>query len=519
MVTTVPPAGTIPGYTLLQKCGRGACGDVYIARDIAGRRVALKIIEGDTQSSREMQGLRSSAELQDFTHLIKIYHIGEDKGVFYYSMELADALETAPYLPATLGNVLKQRHHLPPGEVITLGKQILAGISTLHEANLIHRDIKPDNLLFVNNVLKLSDLGLLRTETASLSVGGTLGFIPPERLHCAQGCISREDDLYAAGKVLYCMLSGNAPERFPELPPELLSSPAASKLNRILLTACDAIPDRRFHSAAQFSLALEQLALPPPPRRRLSKKYLLLLPILLAALPFYRFLSSPPPVPEKSQLAIEPLPQQQNKRHYSISVSSGTPENTVIYSFAENSSSTGKPQQRKLLVSDRFTDNKIWAINAAHNIVRKFNTLSLNDYAEGEIKFLPQLPENYALTFTMKADKLTAPLICTITSASGKEKLEWDFSGTPEGVLPSSLKYFRNGSVIASYRQRKNGRLRFRQKTKVEILRTPERMEVRLNGKIAFTAPAFFPGGKFMFHASGGNCKVEIQNFQLHHRQ
>ena len=206
----------IPGCRLIGKCGVGAFGEVWIAEDAAGRRVALKTVEKSAQSDRELAGLRTYARLGENPHLIRIFHAGELPERIFYTMELADPLEeNAPYRPATLANVLKLRGRLCAEATAFLGGELLQGIAALHRAGLIHRDIKPENILYVGDTIKLSDIGLLRSFSHSLSIGGTLGFIPPERLAESSGCRSPEDDLYALGKTLYCVWSGNPPEDSP----------------------------------------------------------------------------------------------------------------------------------------------------------------------------------------------------------------------------------------------------------------------------------------------------------------
>ena len=119
-------------------------------------------------------------------------------------VELADNLQTnkGTYIPATLYNGLRQKKQFLPDSVRELGIQMLEGLRTLHRANLVHRDIKPENILYVNGILKLSDVGLVRSLSQSLSLGGTLGFIPPQSLKSSSVSQSKTDDLYALAYVL-----------------------------------------------------------------------------------------------------------------------------------------------------------------------------------------------------------------------------------------------------------------------------------------------------------------------------
>jgi len=103
---------------------------------------------------------------------------------------------------------------------------------------------------------KLSDIGLVRSISQSLSLGGTLGFIPPERLKSGSGGKNGSDDLYALGKVLYCCLTGNSVEDYPSFPVSLLND-EYSHLNKVILNACHRNPALRFKNAGEFQHALK----------------------------------------------------------------------------------------------------------------------------------------------------------------------------------------------------------------------------------------------------------------------
>ena len=247
----------IPDYEVLQLCGQGAYGEVWLARSRSGQMVALKLMKHATGIEKEFAGLVNYAKLKTSPHLIRIFHTGETEGLLYYTMEPADNLGTDRcYIPATLANLLHQRKRLSPRETLTLGIQLLDGLKTLHDAGLIHRDVKPENILYVDGSPKLSDIGLVRRISQPLSLGGTLGFLPPERLHSGSSGKNNAEDLYALGKVLYCAVTGNPVEEFPSFPSELICNKECRRLNAVILTACDQVPIRRFHNAAEFSHAL-----------------------------------------------------------------------------------------------------------------------------------------------------------------------------------------------------------------------------------------------------------------------
>lgn len=251
-------AVSVPDYQLIVKCGRGSFGDVYVARSLSGSLVALKVIEKNNYSVKEFNGLKYyCSRCVDSPFLIKIFHTGETESFFYYTMELADNFgDDDNYIPETLANRLINEKRLSPHAVRELALSMLSGLKILHSAGLVHRDIKPENIIFVNNVPKLSDIGLVSAVSATFSVGGTLGFIPPEKLTSSSGSKTETDDLYALGKLIYCVFSGNSPDKFPSLPCEIELDDETRRLNEVVMVACNTDSLLRFHSIDKFSKAL-----------------------------------------------------------------------------------------------------------------------------------------------------------------------------------------------------------------------------------------------------------------------
>ena len=172
-------------------------------------------------------------------------------------MELADNLNEGSdgsYRAATLAEIIHRHGALETAEVIRIGHAILDGLASLEQNGLIHRDIKPSNIIFVNNVPKLSDLGLLTDTTRSVSIAGTFGFLPPETL---EGHSSGENsgDLYSFGKVLYCALTGQAPQKYPWIPQAIPLS-VCRQFRPILAKACNHDPEKRFRNTREFQAEL-----------------------------------------------------------------------------------------------------------------------------------------------------------------------------------------------------------------------------------------------------------------------
>ncbi len=206
------------GCEILAQCGKGSFGIAYLAKNPIGQKIVIKVISSSRSSERELKGLRNYMQVSGkHPNLLHIYHIGEIPEGFYYIMEAADDCgENGIYRPATLGNLFRSRKRFTPEEAISITRDLLAGVEVMHKSNLIHRDIKPDNIIFVNGRAKLSDPGLVIEAGQSASFAGTLGFLPPEALNGE--CNDQRGDLYAIGKVFYCMVTGFQPKQYPELP-------------------------------------------------------------------------------------------------------------------------------------------------------------------------------------------------------------------------------------------------------------------------------------------------------------
>src|ERR1051326_7075015 len=256
MVGHVAPS-RISDYTLIAQIGRGSFGTVYLAESLLGKRCAVKVLikprvgelhvaRGASQydPQKELTGIRNYQKIATgHPNLVQVLHVGETEDCFYYVMELADdenelraadqpralppsemaqtdprsaaerqALVTGShaYAPATLKSLIERSAPLLPQRALDISAAILRGLAHLHEHGLIHRDVKPANVLFVNGVPKLADLGLVSTTDRDLTLVGTPGYMPLD------GRMDQSADLYAAGIVLYEMITGFDRARFPE---------------------------------------------------------------------------------------------------------------------------------------------------------------------------------------------------------------------------------------------------------------------------------------------------------------
>ncbi|HEY1790386.1 MAG TPA: serine/threonine-protein kinase [Verrucomicrobiae bacterium] len=268
-------------YELVRQIGRGAYGEVWLVRNKSGNYYACKVVyresfQHDRPYEREYEGIckfepvSRSSESQ-----IKILHVGrrDSLGYFYYLMEVADdastgrTIEPDHYIPRTLYHELKSKKKLPAKECIEIGISLSSALENLHRHGLIHRDIKPGNIIFVDGVPKLADIGLVTDLDVSISYVGTEGFIPPE------GPTSSRADIYGLGKVLYEISTGKDRLQYPELPDDFADIPdwdLLLELNAVIARACESNPSRRYASARALRMDLDLLASGKSIRKRRS---------------------------------------------------------------------------------------------------------------------------------------------------------------------------------------------------------------------------------------------------------
>ena len=159
------------------------------------------------------------------------------------------------YRPRTLRSDLQRRGRVPTADCLRLAIDVASGLGQLHRHGLVHRDVKPGNIIYVDGRAKLADLGLVTTGGEGRTFVGTEGYIPPE------GPGSPGADLFALGIALYEASTGLAPDQLPDVPSEWFAEPGsddALELNEIILKACEGGRERRYQNveALQADLAL-----------------------------------------------------------------------------------------------------------------------------------------------------------------------------------------------------------------------------------------------------------------------
>ena len=201
---------SIPDYTLIRPVGRGAYGEVWLARSVTGVYRAVKIVRRasfneDRPFDREFAGIQRFEPVslgQDSQ--VSLLHVGRNDaaGFFYYVMELADDIETGEEIspivmsPRRSKELRARQRRLPAGECLAISLALARALAHLHVHGLVHRDIKPSNVIFVHGIPKLADIGLVSSINTSHSFVGTEGFVPPE------GPGSAAADVFSLGKVI-----------------------------------------------------------------------------------------------------------------------------------------------------------------------------------------------------------------------------------------------------------------------------------------------------------------------------
>jgi eukaryotic-like serine/threonine-protein kinase len=276
MNDAAPPQA--PDFDFLRPIGEGGFGQVWLAVNrTTGQPRAVKVIpragsNGRDPAGREIASLtRLEVNLRcRHPNLLVIHHVGETAEHLFYVMDLADDLSgntdpTNPdYRPATLESRLAAGP-LDAADCERYTAQLLAALACLHEAGMVHRDVKPANCLFLAGELKLADFGLLTAASLSTSRLGTVRYMPPD------GCMDARADVYAAGLVIYEMLTGLSADRFPSLglrAQAIVEDRRLARLNRLALQACDPDPGRRFRDAREMLADLTAPERSPAKRRR-----------------------------------------------------------------------------------------------------------------------------------------------------------------------------------------------------------------------------------------------------------
>jgi eukaryotic-like serine/threonine-protein kinase len=271
-------------YRVLKRIGSGGMAEVYCVEDQQlGRRVALKLLHrrfaDDEQFVERFRREASSAAGLSHPNIVGIFDRGEWDGTYYIAMEFVEG--------RTLKDIVRERGAAPPEAAADITLQILRALRFAHQRGIVHRDIKPHNVLIDNDGrVRVADFGIARAGVSDMtetgSVMGTAQYLSPEQ---AQGKpVDARSDLYSTGVVLYELLTGRVPfdaespvsvalmqVSEPPVPPMEVNPEVPPALDAVTMRAMEKDPARRYQDADEFVAALESARkapmeiLPPPP--------------------------------------------------------------------------------------------------------------------------------------------------------------------------------------------------------------------------------------------------------------
>ena len=250
-------------YQIIKTIGEGGMANVYLAYDtILDRNVAVKILRGelatDEKFVRRFQREALSASSLSNPNIVEVYDVGEDNGQYYIVMEYIEGKH--------LKALLKKRGKLTISEVIDIMLQITNGLSVAHDSYIIHRDIKPQNIMILENgLVKITDFGIAMAMNAQQltqtnSVMGSVHYLPPEQANGKGATL--QSDIYSMGILMYELLTGTLPfkgdnaieialkhlkESVPSIKDELPNLPQS--VENIILKAVAKNPKNRYEDA------------------------------------------------------------------------------------------------------------------------------------------------------------------------------------------------------------------------------------------------------------------------------
>ncbi|HEY3578643.1 MAG TPA: Stk1 family PASTA domain-containing Ser/Thr kinase [Gaiellaceae bacterium] len=260
-------------YRIQRKLGAGGMADVYLAEDQElGRRVAIKILNGrhanDAQFIERFRREAKNAAALNHPNIVSIYDRGNAEDTYYIAMEFLDG--------RTLKELIVSRGAAPINVAIEYARQILSALRFAHRHGIVHRDIKPHNVLVDSEGrVKVTDFGIARAGTSQMtetgSIVGTAQYLSPEQAR--GGEVDQRSDLYSLGIVLYELLTGKTPfdgdtpveiamkhlSNAPK-PPSKLRPDIPAELDMVVLRALAKNPDDRYQSADEMEADLERVA-------------------------------------------------------------------------------------------------------------------------------------------------------------------------------------------------------------------------------------------------------------------
>ena len=262
-------------YEILEKVGAGGMSDVYKAKDhILGRYVAIKLLKQEFSEDRnfvtKFRTEAQSAAGLEHPNIVNIYDVGSDDGLYYIVMEYVEGI--------TLKTYIEKKGQLSFKESVSIAIQVARGIEAAHNKEIIHRDIKPQNIMIsTEGKVKVTDFGIARaasSNTISADVMGSVHYASPEQAR--NGFVDARSDLYSLGIVMYEMITGRVPfdgdttvavaiQHLQEeiVPPSTYASNIPVSFEQIIMKCTLKNPDRRYQTIAELLADLRRSLVSP----------------------------------------------------------------------------------------------------------------------------------------------------------------------------------------------------------------------------------------------------------------
>ena len=262
-------------YEILEKVGAGGMSDVYKAKDhILGRYVAIKVLKQEFSEDRnfvtKFRTEAQSAAGLEHPNIVNIYDVGSDDGLYYIVMEYVEGI--------TLKTYIEKKGQLSFKESVSIAIQVARGIEAAHNKEIIHRDIKPQNIMIsTEGKVKVTDFGIARaasSNTISADVMGSVHYASPEQAR--NGFVDARSDLYSLGIVMYEMITGRVPfdgdttvavaiQHLQEeiVPPSTYASNIPVSFEQIIMKCTLKNPDRRYQTIAELLADLRRSLVSP----------------------------------------------------------------------------------------------------------------------------------------------------------------------------------------------------------------------------------------------------------------
>ena len=271
----VPGSYVINRYEIIAKIGSGGMADVYKAKDhVLNRLVAIKVLKQEYSTDatfvKKFRVEAQSAAGLSHPNIVSVYDVGEDDGVYFIVMELVQGI--------TLKNYIDMKGKLDIREALNISVQIASGLSAAHENRIIHRDIKPQNIIMSRDgKVKVTDFGIAKvadSTTVTTTAAGTVHYISPEQ---ARGGYSDErSDIYSLGITMYEMVTGRVPFegetnvavalmhiQSEMVPPRKLEPSIPVSFEKIILKCTQTKTERRYASAKELIADLRKVLTHP----------------------------------------------------------------------------------------------------------------------------------------------------------------------------------------------------------------------------------------------------------------